>query len=471
MKLTPRSLPRWTSALGALAMSLQMLALPAQAGAYDEALAKTKYDVLAGDVNGDGKPDLLVKAAPRIVLINLDDDLMVPIPLPPASPSFVLLSNPSGNFYLASPDAQMLAFAGWTPANYALSFTGAEGGLAGSMTLTAAVAGQPIFTVAMAADSGQLQLTGTSSANAMLAIDCSNFSPVMAPKAASSNCAVSNKGRGAINAIAYSAIGGATVSGPTGPCAPLSSCGNILVLTGNTPVTANGTLTATPDAGTGASVSINLVVTPHLSNGAEFVEQTVPDVMRTGQAYSVVVKMKNTGGTTWAAGTSYKLGSQNPADNATWAANGRVVVGNSVPPGQTHAFTFDVTAPAPGVHNFQWKMVEEGVEWFGVNTPNVGIAVSPPDPVVTWNAVLAALSARDQTTLLSHFMDRPKYEQIFSAMGNNLSDLAATLSDFEFTEISAKHATGVVNQTVNGRVSQHYVSFVCVDGVWYIVNF
>ena len=68
-------------------------------------------------------------------------------------------------------------------------------------------------------------------------------------------------------------------------------------------------------------------------------------------------------------------------------------------------------------------------------------------------------------------MDKPKYEQIFGAMDAKLSELAGSLSAFQFIDVSAKHATAVVNQTFNGRVSQHYVSFVCIEGVWYIANF
>ncbi|MDD4988722.1 MAG: hypothetical protein PHS68_07505, partial [Candidatus Izemoplasmatales bacterium] len=36
----------------------------------------------------------------------------------------------------------------------------------------------------------------------------------------------------------------------------------------------------------------------------------------------------------------------------------------------------DVKAPAtPGTYNFQWQMVQDGVEWLGDKTPNVVVAV------------------------------------------------------------------------------------------------
>lgn len=115
-------------------------------------------------------------------------------------------------------------------------------------------------------------------------------------------------------------------------------------------------------------------------NNAEFVAQSVPTAMTTGQTYNVSVTMKNTGTSTWSAGSNYKLGSQNPADNNTWG--GRVLLATSVAPGQQYTFSFAVTAPsAAATYNFQWKMLREYVEWFGAATPNVAVAVSTPPPV------------------------------------------------------------------------------------------
>jgi hypothetical protein len=55
-------------------------------------MGNTKYVVMTGDVNNDGQNDVLMKAVPTIVMIPIDDDLNVPIPLPLLSPTFVLLS-------------------------------------------------------------------------------------------------------------------------------------------------------------------------------------------------------------------------------------------------------------------------------------------------------------------------------------------------------------------------------------------
>ncbi|HEX3128777.1 MAG TPA: hypothetical protein VH394_15700, partial [Thermoanaerobaculia bacterium] len=43
--------------------------------------------------------------------------------------------------------------------------------------------------------------------------------------------------------------------------------------------------------------------------------------------------------------------------------------------------SFPVTAPAtPGTYNFQWKMLQECVTWFGDPTPNVAVNVQPAPP-------------------------------------------------------------------------------------------
>ena len=55
---------------------------------------------------------------------------------------------------------------------------------------------------------------------------------------------------------------------------------------------------------------------------------------------------------------------------------GRVDLPSDVMPGKTVTFQFNVTAPSlPGVYQFQWRMVQESVEWFGRFTTAVAIRV------------------------------------------------------------------------------------------------
>ncbi len=125
------------------------------------------------------------------------------------------------------------------------------------------------------------------------------------------------------------------------------------------------------------STNVSINVTSGIgTNNAHFVSQTVPATLTTGQAFGVTIVMVNTGSTTWTAATGYALGSQNPTDNTTWGPN-RVALPNSVDPGGSVSFAFNMTAPAvAGTYNFQWRMVQEGVEFFGEPTTNVPIVVS-----------------------------------------------------------------------------------------------
>ena len=114
---------------------------------------------------------------------------------------------------------------------------------------------------------------------------------------------------------------------------------------------------------------------PPPTNNADFVSQDGPSTMTAGQTYSITVVMRNSGTSTWSP-TSHRLGSQNPQDNTTWGTH-RVSLSSSVAPGATAPFTFNVTAPTtPGTYNCQWKMVQEGVEWFGAASTNLAINVT-----------------------------------------------------------------------------------------------
>ena len=125
------------------------------------------------------------------------------------------------------------------------------------------------------------------------------------------------------------------------------------------------------------SVAIQ-VVSPPPPRSAAFVRQSVPSTMEAGLRETVVVTMRNTGSATWTTGgtTPCRLGSQNPQDNRRWELARVGLPVATVPPGTEVTFSFDVRAPAtPGTYNFQWRMVQELVEWFGDFTPNVRIHV------------------------------------------------------------------------------------------------
>ncbi|WP_223276868.1 RHS repeat domain-containing protein [Stenotrophomonas maltophilia] len=122
--------------------------------------------------------------------------------------------------------------------------------------------------------------------------------------------------------------------------------------------------------------------TGRLNRGVMY-EQDVPTSMETGHTYRVKLKFTNTGNTTWSASAGYALGSWNPNDNVRWG-RARVPMPNDVIPQLPAIFEFDVVAPSlPGVYSFQWRLLEEGKEWFGRESDNVQVTVNgPPSKVI-----------------------------------------------------------------------------------------
>ena len=127
-----------------------------------------------------------------------------------------------------------------------------------------------------------------------------------------------------------------------------------------------------------------------LNWNAVFVSQSVPSAMLAGDRYAVSVTMRNNGKVAWqpfnpATGAGVALGSLNPTDNTTWRADNRVPLTTTVAPGASGVFNFEVVAPStPGMHNFQWKLVDGGVGWFGGDAANVAVTVTgAPLPIAT----------------------------------------------------------------------------------------
>lgn len=118
------------------------------------------------------------------------------------------------------------------------------------------------------------------------------------------------------------------------------------------------------------------------TNNATFVSQHVPTKIAADltDTVDVQVTMRNTGDTVWEtpnlSSNPHRLGSQNPQDNQTWGLN-RVDLSTPVSPGDEYTFSFTITVPSPRrtFYDFQWRMVQDGVAWFGDSTPDVKVDV------------------------------------------------------------------------------------------------
>jgi uncharacterized membrane protein len=127
------------------------------------------------------------------------------------------------------------------------------------------------------------------------------------------------------------------------------------------------------------ATTTNVAVAIAATANAAQIAQTVPSTMTAGQSHDVSVTMQNTGSSTWTAAGAYRLGSVNPSNNLTWGMSRVYLSGNDgIAPGQQKTFTWTITAPTtPGTYNFQWRMVQEGVAWFGAATENMVVEVVP----------------------------------------------------------------------------------------------
>jgi RHS repeat-associated protein len=124
----------------------------------------------------------------------------------------------------------------------------------------------------------------------------------------------------------------------------------------------------------------NVVVTvtapaPAPSNGAQVVGVSAPSVMTQGQVYSVGVTMRNSGTTTWPAGSSYVLGSASP------------------------------------YNTMGWSMLQENVQWFGA-TSSTAVTVNPPAsaPTVTYIHTDGLGSPVARTNAAGALISRTRYE-------------------------------------------------------------
>ena len=112
-------------------------------------------------------------------------------------------------------------------------------------------------------------------------------------------------------------------------------------------------------------------------NNSQFISQTVPTSVTVGESFDVSLVFKNTGTAVWKNSNpkGYFLGSENPRDNFTWGTN-RMYLPKSIETEKQAVITGNLTAPSTaGVYNFQWQLLQDGVQWFGAKSKNIIITV------------------------------------------------------------------------------------------------
>lgn len=128
-------------------------------------------------------------------------------------------------------------------------------------------------------------------------------------------------------------------------------------------------------------VQARVLVGEQIVSNATFFRQVVPERMNPGEKVTVSITMRNNGQSTWTDTDNYMLGSWNPENNNTWGIS-RVALnqGEQIKPNENKIFEFEITAPTvEGKYYFQWRMLEENVEWFGSETRSIVISVGDVD--------------------------------------------------------------------------------------------
>jgi uncharacterized repeat protein (TIGR01451 family) len=116
-------------------------------------------------------------------------------------------------------------------------------------------------------------------------------------------------------------------------------------------------------------------------NDANCSSAQAPTQVERNQVFSASFTMTNTGTKPWtnSDSTPHRLGSQNPQDNLRWGLSRVNLPISPVNPGQSVTFAFNAQAPNQvGLFPFDWRMVEENVEWFGGFCTRTISVVDPP---------------------------------------------------------------------------------------------
>jgi hypothetical protein len=127
--------------------------------------------------------------------------------------------------------------------------------------------------------------------------------------------------------------------------------------------------------------------------------------MAPSSTQEVSVVMRNTGTLPWTTAEGYRLGSQHPQDNTIWGL-GRVDLPGTIARSAEATFSFTVTAPStPGTYNFQWQLLQEGVEWFGDTSENVAVTIEVPESAECQTIRGSVAASREEIRLLRASID------------------------------------------------------------------
>jgi hypothetical protein len=180
-------------------------------------------------------------------------------------------------------------------------------------------------------------------------------------------------------------------------------------------------------------LTVTIPIVPFPDN-SEFKSQDAPTIVAPGTTQSVSLSFENSGITSWTNADTFKLVDL-ASESAVWGIMEiELGPGETIAPGESKTFTFDITAPAAeGVYKFQWQMTRDSVGLFGdlsdMRLINVSSSVNfldDCDMLTDWDpAASLTLNSTDQKqgTACIEFSggtnDPVEFQKVFAAPYNS----------------------------------------------------
>lgn len=429
-----------------LGAALTFMHMPAMAQTADSGvpLGRGIYKVYSADINGDGKPDILMSSDPVMITLSIDDDLDIPLPIP--GPSFTLMSG-AGNSYtlVRTTDESVLKNPAWRSGDFMLISSNTAQNTDGPVLIRANAANQTSFTISLA--NGEPSLSST----LMLG------GAIMAPTKYADGrydvftADINNDGKpdllfrdarlvtfisddeGYVTPLVTERPNFVLQSGASGYQVMTNPAADVLAnaawnkATGYTITYGTAGTNAGPLLIKGNAAGIpSLVVALAANKGAPQLTQqlTSANVGRDINLSNVTAALKDQNG------------------------DGRKDLYVSVNTRLTDVLLADAS---------------------GAFQPNVEATVAG-----TWAAMLDAMNEININGVLAYMLPSSydKYRPVLTSMGSAMKSVPATLKDFQVVEVKPNYAVATVRQTIGGVTSVRQVTFLVGDGgYWYIVEF
>jgi len=178
----------------------------------------------------------------------------------------------------------------------------------------------------------------------------------------------------------------------------------------------------------------------HSGDQAQIVSTRLPTQLACGRSFVAQVSIRNSGSTTWTRADGYKLGTVDDNDPLHQRPRVWLEASVSVPPGGTHNFEMTLVAPQQaGRYTTDWRMVREGVNWFGATAISEVVVECTQAVARTGQVRLAGNSLRDDTGIFSglgatmmwaawaYRHDRPRLEADLAFLSTNGFDYIRAL--------------------------------------------